>query len=376
MPKDNAEVTVKSTVQDPRIAREYSGMSGLQAGLLYGGAATYALGPIGLLVGLGSGIVANRMKKSYLDKQAAYLQNIRAEHEEFTGDLGQEQKIADPDEARMLQHAKRLEADGWMRLEAGDGTGREMVDNANAMMRGIIQGDITQRKSEETANANFQRGLISTAAEKYRDQYLENMKQFNDIEKQTSQVLDLVASKDFDPNKPFNKAVLMDMISVGVNGLYKDDPSGLESLARSVPWVGNAIADGMKRQDYVLTGEDYNKIAMEMKSANHRYSQGRMQTLGEQAMSLDSFAKRVGAIAPDYSLGDYVSGGVKKLEMTPVPKYTPPSSREVGSPQTPWESAPTKDVRTPDGKVARFPKLEQWKQQWLRDHPSPRRPVN
>lgn len=377
MPKDNAEVTVKSTVQNPAVARKYSGMSGLEAGLLYGGAAATVMGgPIGLLVGLGTGIVAHRMKKSYLDNQAAYLQNVRAEHEEFSGDLSQEQKIADPDEARMLQHAKRMEADGWMRLESGDGTGREMVENANAIMRGIVQGDITARKQQEAEAAGFQRNLIGTSANTYRDQYQQMLSTFEDMEKQTTQVLDLVASKGFDPNKPFNKAVLTDMISVGVNGLYKDDPNALESLARKVPIIGDAMGDLIKSDDYKLTAEDYNRVALEMKSASQRFTQDRMTRLGDQAKSLDAFARRIGAIAPDYSLGDYVSGGVKELKLTPVPKYTAPKQIGNGG-QVPWEDAPNDQVRTPDGKIARFPKLERWKQEWLKKHGGPNlRPTN
>jgi hypothetical protein len=315
------------------------------------------------------------MRDSYLDRQAKYLQNIRAEHEEFTGDLSTEQQIADPDEARMLKHAKRMEADGWMRLESGDGTGREMVDQANTIMRGVVQGDINQRKQEEAANSQFQRGLIGSAANTYRDQYLENLKQFEDIEKQTSQVLDLVASKGFDPNKPFNKAVLMDMISVGVNGLYKDDPNGLESLIRKVPVIGDALGDALKSQDYKLSGEDYNRIAIEMKGANQKFSNDRMTRLGSQAQSLDAFARRVGAIPQDYSLGDYVSGSTKELKITPVPKYTPPAADNYTFSSG---SASVRQNPQLQGKQARSPKYEQWKdrvQQWV-DKTVPRRPTN
>lgn len=355
MAEDQQEITV-SAPTNPNYARPYPGLSPLKAGLLYGGAASTVMGPLGLLVGLASGIAAKKMRDNYLDRQAAYLRNVQGEHEEFTGDLAQEIKSADPDEQRMLQVAKRMEADGWLRLRSGDGTGRDMIDQANTIMRGIIQGDISQRKQEESANAAFQRGLISTAATSMREEYQQNMAMFNEVDKQSSRVLDLVSTPGFDPNKPFNKAILAELLSTGIGGFYKDAPDVLDAAREGsgalskIPVVGDAaekivggIITAIKAEDFKLTPEDYNRVALNMKGFNEKYATRKMDQLGSQARNLDAGARQLGAIAPDYSLADYVSGGVKELQLTPAPKYTPPVVKE--KPSAPMRTAPP-DVRS------------------------------
>lgn len=318
MAEDMEEVGVTSSVPELP-ARKYPGMSPLQAGLLYGGGAVATMGPLGLLIGLGSGLTAKRMQNSWMDQEARYRKNMREEHIGLMQELDGERRVADPDEARLIDHIKRVASDGWQRLANGDESGRDMIAKANELSRSIMVADSQARKEQEKENMTFQRGLITTAANDYRTQYLQNMKTFEDIDQKTSEVLNLVNSKDFDPNAKFNKAVVMDLISVGVNGLYRDDPSGLESLVRSVPVIGDGLGDLIKQEDYKLTREDYNRIAIEMKRSNERYSQQRMQRLGEQASSLDAGARRIGAIAPDYSLRDYISGAKRELQLTPVP---------------------------------------------------------
>lgn len=316
---DDDEVTVNT--QQPIAGRPYRGLSPLQAGLMYGGAASTVMGPLGILMGLGAGIVAKRVKDNYLDQESKRVQALRSEYAGLNNEIDSELQIADPDERRALEHSKRIAAAGWDRLAAGDQTGREMIEQANEVMRGIMQGDIQARKQQEAEVRSFQHGLISSAANDYRTQYQENLKQYTNIDKQISQVLNLVAQPDFDPNKPFNKAVLADLISVGVNGLSKNDPDGfLESLP-----VAGPIIRGMYNDDkYNLTGEDFNRIAIEMKSANEKYSEDTMLQLGQQARSLDEFARKTGAIEKDYSLAQYVTGDIGELRFTPIPKYTAP----------------------------------------------------
>jgi hypothetical protein len=338
------EITVNSSMEDLP-ARKYPGMSPLQAGLTYGGGAVATMGPIGLLLGLGAGLFAKRNRDSWMDRESQHRQNLREEHTSLMQELDAEAANADPDERRIIDHAKRLAASGWKRMASGDyATGRKMVEEANQLSHSVMSADSQARKQQEAENLNFQRGLVQTAANDYRTQYLQNMKNFEDLDQKTSEVLNLVNSEDFDPNSKFNKAVVMDLISVGVNGLYRDDPSGLESLVRAVPVIGDALGDAIKQGDYKLTREDYNKIAIELKRSNERYSQQRMQRLGEQATSLDTNARRIGAIPQDYSLQDYVSGKVKDLRLTPDPRLLrtesakkpppgmsyPPSEKYVG----------------------------------------------
>lgn len=341
------EITVEGTaVTPPR--KPVGGLSGLQAGLLYGGAASTVMGPAGLLIGLGAGILANRMKKGELDKQAKYSAELRAEQEGFIGETDSELKSADPDEQRILNHARRLHTDGWFRLEQGDRSGRAMIAQANDIALSVMSADAQQRKQEESAQTQFQRGLISTSANDMRQQYLAHMTLAENVDQQAQRVLSLVAEPGFDPNKPVNKAALADMLAVGINGFYKDAPDmmdaisqgagGLGTIIGAVGGIGGALAGGgvgnlvggittaIKSKDFKVTAEDYNRIALNMKNFNQQYTQASMSRLGDSAKNLDHFARQTGAIPQDYSLADYVSGGQKELKVIPAPKYTPPTA--------------------------------------------------
>lgn len=318
----------------------YPGMSPLQAALLYGGAAGLVGGPLGLIVGLGAGITAKKQRDNYLDKQAAF----RREQSEFNRELGNEMDIADPDEARLLHHAKRVADAGWQRLAAGDPTGRDMIENANAFIASTINGDREARKQEEIAQKSFQRGLIGDAANDYRKQYQTHVSDFESVDAQVTRLLDLTADPNFDPNKPVNKAVLTDLISNGIGGFYRDSPdlldgvtagvSGLGSLGKYGGTVGGIIeglATAIKSKDFKVSREEYNRIAFNMRNVAQRVTAQRMERLSGQAVALDDFARKTGAIPFNYSLKDYVSGGTKDLKILAVPnspaaKITPPTS--------------------------------------------------
>lgn len=313
---DENEITVNAQPAK-RNGDGYQGLSPLAAGLVWGGAATATMGPLGLLVGLGAGITAKRAKENYLDRQANYT----AEYKGFQDEVDSEIRIADPDEKRLLEHSKRLSSEGWNRLAAGDPTGRDMISQANQLAQSVMQGDISNRKQQEAEKAGFMRQLVGTSANALRTEHQETLKKYEEIDKQVTEVLQLVAQPDFDPNKPFNKAVLADLISVGVNGLSKNDPDGfLESL----PVAGPIIRGFYNDEKYNLSGEDFNRVAIALKKANEVYSENTMVRLGEQAQTLDQSAKQSGVIANDYSLGEYISGGANELRFTEIPKYTPP----------------------------------------------------
>lgn len=323
---EEEEVTVSSSTPTPRKAR-YPGLSPLKAGLLYGGAASTVMGPLGLLIGLGSGLVAGRMRKSWLDRQAAETENLRAEYQGTQQELDAEMRIADPDEKRLLEHAKRIANEGWKRLESGDPTGRQMIVQANELSRGIINADIQARKQEQASTAQFQRGLIQSSATAYREEYQKNLAQYEEINGLADRVLRLAADAGFDPNKPFNKAVMTDLLTVGVGGLYRDAPG----LLGEIPIVGAFLERGKDALEgkFDLTREDYNRIALNMKQANELVSEDRMVRLGEQSRQLDDFARKSGAIPQDYSLGEYVSGGTQELRFTEPPRATPTPTRTL-----------------------------------------------
>lgn len=365
-----AEVKVSSKAETPSGRPGPTGLaaySPLQAGLLYGGTTAAVLGPAGLLIGLGAGILSKRLRKNFMDREAADVQNLRAEHQGLQSELESEMRIADPEEKRLLSHAQRLASEGWYRLSSGDEAGRGMIEKANELSRSIMTADRDARKSEQSAQASFQRGLIGTAANDYRSQFQTNLQLVEDMDKQASRVLDLVSKPDFDPNKPFNKAILADLLQTGIGGMYKDAPDVLDAVAQGAPSIGailgaargpagaaigdslgglvGAITNGMKAKDFQVSREEYNRIALNLKKFTQTYGTDRMTRLSDQARQLDQFARQTGAIPDDYSLGQYISGGVNELKLTPVPqvpavkqasdavsslKNLPPSEKYVG----------------------------------------------
>lgn len=332
-------------------SRKPPGMSPLQTGLLYGGAASSVMGPAGILVGLGYGILSKRLREDWLDKETAFTENTRAEHQAFKDELDAELQVADPDEKRLLNHARRLASDGYFRLLSGDETGRKLIEQANAVSQGIMNADAQARKADEAAAMSVQRSLITTAAQAYRQEFQTNIQQFDEIETRATRVLDLVAQPDFDPNKPSNKAFLGELLSTGIGGFYKDAPDALDAVVQGstalekIPIVGQygpdivgAVVTAVKSKDFKMTAEDYNRVALNMQQYARKHAEGKMGQLGQQAQQLDQFARKTRSIPDDYSLADYVSGGVKELRLLPTPKYdaTPrPAPQTAAPPNTP-----------------------------------------
>lgn len=381
------EITVRSNaVSPPR--KPVGGLTGLQAGLMYGGAASTVMGPAGLLIGLGAGILAKRMRKTELEKQAMQSQELRTEQEGFIGEMNSEMKSADPDEQRILSHARRLHTDGWYRLEQGDESGRAMIAQANDIAMGVMSADSQQRKSEQAAQQQFQRGLISTSANDMRQQYLSHMNLADQVDQQAQRVLSLVADPGFDPNKPINKAALADMLTVGINGFYKDAPDMMDAIAQGSGALGTiigaaggvpgmiagggigqlagSIATAIKSKEFKVSAEDYNRIALNMKSFNQQYSQAAMTRLGDSANKLNSFARQTGAIPEDYSLADYVSGGQSELKIIPAPKYTPPTT----------DNKPTTTRSTLQNLKQHTDSFKERVTEWMRQRGQPLRPTN
>jgi hypothetical protein len=353
----------------------------LEAGLLYGGAASAVLGPVGLLVGLGAGILSKRLRKNFMDRETSDLENLRVEHQTIQDEIGAEMKIADPDEKRILSHAQALATNGWYKLASGDEQGRAMIDRANELSLSVMTSDRDARKQEQAAQAGVQRGLITTAANDYRTQYQQTMQLSDQVNTQASRILDLTAQKDFDPNKPINKAVLAELLSTGVGGFYKDSPDVLDAVSNGAGAIGSilgaarggaggaavggevgnivaAITNGMKAKDFALTREDYNRIAFNMRKVTSQYGGARMQTLSQQAESLNGFARQTGAIPQDYHLGEYISGGVKDLKLIPVPQMPGPAQANDASKRLEGIAPPSEEYVGPINERLRA--VEQW----------------
>jgi hypothetical protein len=331
------EVTVTSDRERPykRSRGAVERVSPLATGLLYGGAAAAVAGPIGLLAGLGYGILHKRAQESYLDNVARDMHNTRREYSGLQDSIDSELQIADPDEARILSDAKRVAADGWYRLQSGDETGRALIEQANETIRGVMNADSQARKAEQASQFNAQRGLITSAAPTLRDQYSGVINTARQVDAISQRVLSLTADPSFDPNKPFNRAVLAEMISVG-GGMFKDNPEGFWAglAAGGAGTIVGSIAQGvdvlLDTEKFKITKEDFNRLALNARQVAQQYGQQRLQEISQQAQGLDNWAKQVGVIPADYSLSEYVSGGVRELAVSPaisIPNIQPTDSK-------------------------------------------------
>jgi len=371
------EVTVTKQRERAYPRPRAPGLSPLQAGLLYGAGGAAIGGPIGLLAGLFAGVVAKRGEESYLDRVARDTHNTRAEYQGLQDEIKSELAIADPDEARLLESAQRTAADGWYRLQSGDETGRAMIEQANETIRGIMNADIQARKAEQAAQFNTQRGLITSAAPALRDQYSTVINGVRQLDTQAQRILELTSDPGFDPNKPFSKSVLAELVSTSIGGMFRDDPNGLlnglaelgssgseiGTIVSTLAKLGKSVAD---TDEFKVSREEYNRIALNIREVTRRYGQQRLQEIASQAQGLDSWARQVGAIPADYSLQDYVSGGVKDLQVAPainVSNIRPTDSKQVPAPV---RRAPTWQPQQRARPQVQEVQPERWSDDWFR----------
>lgn len=338
------EIVVSSDREKSYPRPKMRGPSPLQVGLAYGAGASAIAGPFGLLAGLAAGILHKRVQENYLDRVARDAHNTEREYSGLQETLDSELQLADPDEARLLSNAKRIAADGWYRLQSGDETGRDMIEQANETIRGIMNADIQARKAEQAAQFNTQRGLITSAAPALRDQYSSVIGMARDTDARAQRILQLVSDPNFDPDKPFSKSVLTELVSSSLGGMFKEDPNGLlnglselgstgseiGSIVGAIARLGKSVAD---TDEFKITREEYNRIALNIREVTRQYGMKRLQEIAQQAEGLDNWARQVGAIPQDYSLRDYVSGGVSELQV--APEISIPNIRPTDSKQTP-----------------------------------------
>jgi hypothetical protein len=252
---------------------------------------------------------------------------------------------ADPATQKLLDHTQLTIANGWERLRSGDESGREIIQQGQATLQGILQGNRDQYLQEQAANHAMQRNLVSVAANDYRSQFNQTTDFATNIDQQAMKVLSIANDPDFDPDKPVNKALLAQLVSTGVNGLYKDAPDVFDAVGKGtdalshIPVVGGAASDiaggiltYMKSKDFAVTKEDWNRIALNMKAFNTQYTEKKLGTLGQQADTLGGFAAKQGMLPGDYSMRDYVSGGVKDLNFLPAPNVPTVSPKTAPPP--------------------------------------------
>lgn len=288
--------------------------------------------PGGPFVALGFGMAQHFRNKSELEREAEMSVINRNEREELKKLLSSEYGIADDDEKRLLEVAQQRIGHGYELIAAGDKRGYEMIEKARGIMEGIIGGDIAARKQEQAAERGFQREMVGTAAKSYQKEYQATVDNLNNIDHQSTKILDLVADPAFDPNKPINKAHLAELLSMG-GLMFKDTPDMMDGLTQGVSSL-NSIAGGvvgglatmLKSQDFKVSASDYNRLALNAQKYARVFADRKMSQLGDQGRQLDAWGKKVGVLPQDYSLADYISGGEKQIRMNPNPSgpgYTP-----------------------------------------------------
>lgn len=318
---------VVSTAQReaPFPERQAKGLSPAQSSLLYGVGGFLLGGPIGALVGgLAGGITAKRNKDSYLDRLSRESANLSSEQQSLYSEIAGEIEQADPNEKRLLLNAKRIATDGYLRLQSGDASGAQMIEQANAVIRGVIQGDITAQKAEDAARFNDRRQIVGQAAQAYRNQYQGVVEQARQVDALAERVFELTADPKFDPAKPINRAILSQLITAGVGDTFRDDPSGfLAGLSEAgqgtiVGSLAKGIDTFLDAEDFKVTRDDFNRLALNSRKIVGKYAEQRIAELRQQASTLNRFSQQAGLTDPDYDLADYISGGSKDLKIAPA----------------------------------------------------------
>lgn len=310
------------------------GASPLVAGALYGAAGLALGGPIGLLAGLVAGVASKRNRDNQLDRYARSVANLRDEQTSLNSEIAGELELADEDEKRLLLSAKRTATDGYLRLQAGDEAGAQMIEQANALIRGVISGDVAARKTEQAARFNDQRQLVGKAAQDLRNEYSLTVNQARDVDKLSQRVFELTADPKFDPAKPINRAILSQLINAGVSDTFRDDPSGfLEGVSEAgqgsiVGGLAKGLDTLLDAEDFKVSREDFNRLALNSRKIVSQYAEQRLSEIRAQATNLNTVSQRSGLTDKDYDLGEYVSGSSKDLRIAP-PAIVPNQTRST-----------------------------------------------
>lgn len=135
--------------------------------------------------------------------------------------------------------------------------------------------------------------------------------------------------------------------------MYRDTPDAWDAISKGAgafSGIAAAAVDGlagiMKSQDFKISREDVYRIALNLRQFSDQQAQSRLGQLGKQASSLDQYAKHTRTIAPEYSLGEYISGGVDKLELLPIPNVAPTRSVIQQAQDAVRAPTPTQQLRT------------------------------
>jgi len=313
------------------------GLTPLQAGLLYGGAAATVMGPLGALVGLGVGIASKIQRDNLIDHRAKQVADVVSETQGLQSQALSMMEGADPATQKFLREQIRLGNEGMTQfINENDPAGRAKMQNANISLAGVLSAQMQQARDSATAQETAKRTLVTNSAEQYRTQFQANQDAFRAVDTQADKILNLTSQPGFDPNKSVNKGLIIGMLTTGI-GLYRDNPadttdaiaqgvSGLNAFGAPGQVVAGAIQGGatyFKGKKFELSTDDYVRLAMNMKNYNAKATQGKMDQLSQQGQFLDAQARKWGVFDDKTDLAGYISGGVKKLPMTTPPEQPP-----------------------------------------------------
>jgi hypothetical protein len=341
------------------------GRTPLQAGLLYGGAASTVLGPgIGALVGLGAGIITKLERDNVIDHRARQVNDVVSETQGLQSQAQDMLATSDPDsaQAKFIQEQMRLANEGMTRfVNEADPQGRVQMQNANINLAGVLSAQMEQARNSAMAQETAKRSLITSQAELYRNQFQTNQDNFRDINTQADKILSLTAEKGFDPTKPINVGLITSMLSRGVD-VYNSNPndyataitqgvSGLDKLggkAGGVIAAGASVVTGLvnyyKGKDIAPTTQDYIRLAMNMKDYAAKDAGAKSDQINQQSAFMDQQARKWGVFDEHTDLQGYVTGGVNKLPITKAPEQPPAPTAAQLLPST--SQTPTDQPRT------------------------------
>jgi hypothetical protein len=284
----------------------------------------------GPVSGVAAGMIQRHRNKSFLQEEA----NARAEKDQLYEFMDDEAAIADDAERRVINYARGVVTDGYERLATGDRSGASLIEKGRLLLENIMGGDVVAKKQEDAKRWDFQRDMVGNAAKGYQKEFQETNAAREAMNRQSQMILDLVSDPTFDPNKPINKAHLAQLLDMG-GLMFKDSPDLMDGLTEGVGAL-NSVAGGivgglatmLKSQDFKVSAEDYNRLALNSQKYADMYTVQKNERLGSQARELDTWGKKLGVIPEDYSLGEYISGGEEKLRTLPNPffngGYKPP----------------------------------------------------
>lgn len=359
--------TVTTRPKDPKPVTRYRGLSPLQAGLIYGGGAATVMGPLGILIGLGAGIMAKSQRDSFMSRETAAVSDMHEYNQALINQVDHEMQYADPEQQRYLQSVKLRLANSEMNvLHGGDLAGNYAeLQQAQTMTEGVMTATRDTRIARENTVMAARQGMYTSNMGKMRDEYAQAVENNDTAQTAANQALDFIANHTEDElNQPLNRSHLYSVISIATSA-FRDTPDMADAVSaagRGVSEAGHPLAVALgavmetgsavwKASEAKIKKEDVNKIVMNIADFSRQHASNNMDRIARATAALDAWGQETKILAPNQSGVGYVTGTIDHLDpFTSKPVYTPPTmparptpTRAIGtSPQTrqSWQRTP------------------------------------